>query len=175
MTNGILKAFRAAQIELAKEIVAINTRFVQGVREELALQSVKQRVAELPAEISKQKKHIKQLSLALDDCETARAQEEAILASIIASEANPTTGKALFTNKEARDAELIIRKGNSPEYKAASAAYKTAELALANAQIDLEQLQNEFKALSINSRTIAKEMALIGIGAEDEEDEHECY
>jgi acetolactate synthase small subunit len=127
-----------------------------------------------PGQIKLQKEKVSQVRQVLAEAEQNRAQEEAILVSLIASETNGG-GKPVYSNKEARDAELITRKRNSPAYKEAEVAAKEAEQNLNSAIYELERLQDEFKALRITARITCKELALIGLDDEEEDEINDCY
>lgn len=92
------------------------------------------------------------LAQVVKDKKAELMQEEAILASMIASELDPKTGKAAFSNQAARDAELIIRKKNSPQYMEAEKELQEAEPELNNAQFKLEELQDSFRSYRLLAR-----------------------
>ena len=154
--KGMLKQ---AVKQAAKEIIQVN---------------LKENLFAIPGLIATQKKVVANLRDVVADAALARDQEEAILMSLIAGEINPQNGKPLYSNKEARDAELITRKKSTPAYLAAESAYKEAEKNLNNAIIELEQLQDEFKALRIIARITCKELALLGLD-DEEEDDNDLY
>lgn len=131
-------------------------------------------ISDLPQKIRIQEDIVSINKRAYDDALEIRAQEEAILMSLIASEINSTTGKQVFTNKEARDAELIQRKKTSPQYLQADEKVKEAEGGYLSTQADLRKLQDDFKAKRIIARIACKELAALGLD-DEEEDDNELY
>lgn len=98
-------------------------------------------------------------------------EAEALLVSAIAAEVNPSTGKAVFSNAEARAAELVNRKRQNVEYLAADQAAKDAEMRLNTEQFKLEQLQDQFKAYRYVVDLTARELALLAAGIADDQEE----
>ena len=99
----------------------------------------------------------------MKEAQTALQELEAEMVAAIAAEVNPNTGKAAFSNAEARAAELTRRKANNLSYRSAALAVKSAEEEVSAAQFDLERLQDEFRAYRYVVDLTARELALLAV------------
>ncbi|MDD3024391.1 MAG: hypothetical protein PHE26_10895 [Syntrophomonadaceae bacterium] len=151
LTTELLEAIKQANIEAAKSIAQTN-----------GLPRIKEQLTSLPGYIREQKYKVAELTQVAKDKKVELMQEEAILASMIAGELDPKTGKAAFSNQAARDAELIIRKKNSPQCMEAEKELQEAETELNNAQFKLEELQDSFRSYRLLARIACTELAIFG-------------
>jgi hypothetical protein len=149
--NKLLNQVKQEMLEAAKSIAQAS-----------GLNNIKEQLASLPGSIREQKNLVANLAQVVKDKKAELMQEEAILASMIASELDPKTGKAAFSNQAARDAELIIRKKNSPQYMEAEKELQEAETELNNAQFKLEELQDSFRSYRLLARITCTELAIFG-------------
>ena len=174
MSVNMKKLLGQVNFEIAEMIINEQTKFIQGIKESLELGHLKAQLREIPFRLMSQKKIVSQFRQVLEEAQCTLDQEEAILVSLIASEINLTNGKQVYSNKEARDAELIVRKKNSPTCQAAEANVKAAEQNLNEAQFDLERIQDEFRSLRITAQITCQELALLGLEKE-EDNNNELY
>jgi hypothetical protein len=128
---------------------------------------IRTKLQSLPSLIKVQKTLILDRKVDYTDALDAMNQEEAILVSLIASETNPQ-GKALYSNKEARDAELITRKKATPTYLDAKAKLDKASENLNLSQFELEKLTDELKTTIYLAKMAITELVTLG-GVENEE------
>lgn len=157
-----------------KDVVKLAVRkAAKDISKDLDLQRIKSRLEELPGEIYHQKSRVNNCRQLLIGTASIKNLEESILISMIACEVGDN-GKPKHSNKEARDAELFQRKITSPPYRDAEEKYKKEEQDLSNAQVQLEQLQDEFRSLRMVAKISCKELALLGL-EDDEEDEVDVY
>ncbi len=96
---------------------------------------------------------------------------EAEMATDIAVEMDPNTGKPKFTNDKTRQAELLRRKGTDPVAQEAMTAMKKAEYLMNELQDELEALQDKFRSYRYVVRLTAEELALMASEHEIEEPE----
>lgn len=144
------------------------------VYQEMGADEIEQKLKDIPRQIAQQKQVVKIKRDEFADIQDDKNKEEALLASMIASELNQLN-KPKYSNAEARNAELFIRKQNSPEYIQAEAKFKKAEKELSDAVYKLEQLQDEFKSLRMVARIVCKKLALFGLKDDEEDDDRELY
>lgn len=164
LKNQLIQAIKESMHEAARSV--INAAHLTNIKEQLST---------LPGQIREQKQKVSELSRTAKDAQIVLGQEEAILASSIAAEIDPKTGKAKYSNQAARDAELEIRKKGSTAIAEAEQKYKAAEAALNEAQFKLEELQDQFRAVRILARIACTEMALLGGENIEEADEDYVY
>ena len=122
---------------------------------------MKQRLFDFPGEIRAKKAELETARQILKDAQTQVKELEAEMIALIAAEVSPNTGKAAFSNAEARAAELIRRKANNLTYRSAALAVKSAEEEVNAAQFDLERLYDEFRAYRYVVDLTARELALL--------------
>lgn len=145
-------------------------RAVEAILAEYETKTLKAKLLEFPALIKQQKQKVRAASQALKDAEQAKAEAEANLVVAISSEVNPNTGKPMYSNAEARNAELTNRRKTDPAYQASLRAAREAEWAANEAQSELEQLLDQFKAYRYVADLAARELALLAAGiAEDQQ------
>ena len=124
---------------------------------------MKQRLLDFPGLIREQKERLETARRALKEAQATANELEAEMIALIAAEVNPNTGKALYSNAEARAAELIRRKANNLTYRSAALAVKSAEEEVNAAQFDLERLYDEFRAYRYVVDLTARELALLAV------------
>ncbi len=124
---------------------------------------MKQRLLDFPGLIREQKERLETARRALKEAQATANELEAEMIALIAAEVNPNTGKAAFSNAEARAAELIRRKANNLTYRSAALAVKSAEEEVNAAQFDLERLYDEFRAYRYVVDLTARELALLAV------------
>lgn len=122
---------------------------------------LKDKLLEFPQALHYAKQELYEARKVLTDAQTARAEAEAMLQVMIAAETNPNTGKAAYSNAEARAAELTTRKKNDVEYQGSDLAVRSAEGIVNNLQFNLERLQDEFRAYRYVVDLTARELALM--------------
>jgi malonyl CoA-acyl carrier protein transacylase len=114
------------------------------VSENLGVQRLIDNVTSYPAKIREQQAVVSGCRRALDDAKAEVEQAKAILFAMVASETE--NGKARYSNKEAREAEVAVRMNRDSMYIEARNHYRSAEEDYNAAQFDLQGLDNEFKA-----------------------------
>lgn len=163
LLDQVKKTVRFAMMEAAKDIIKSTN-----------LNKIKERLFSLPADIRNQKLRITDVSQVAAERRLALLQEEAIISAVIATDIDPKTGKAIFSNQAARDAELTIRKKSSPIIAEMTQQHREAEAELAEQSHELEKLQDEFRAARILARIACTELALLG-GEKLEEEDSDVY
>jgi hypothetical protein len=96
--------------------------------------------------------------------EEARGEMELakqIVVAMVAEEKDSYTGKAQFSNAEARNAEVTRRLAGDDAYLAAKKAFQGAEDDVSAAQFELTRLHNEFSAAKVIGQMLAEKMGLL--------------
>lgn len=124
---------------------------------------MKEKLFNFPGEIRAKKAELETARRILKEAQTALQELEAEMVAAIAAEVNPNTGKAAFSNTEARGAELIRRKATNKNYAAAYDAVRRAEEDVNALQFDLERLYDEFRAYRYVVDLTARELALLAV------------
>lgn len=137
------------------------TKSIPELLHEYETRLLKDKLLEFPMLIRRKKDELSQARRQLQQAYNFRNEEEALLKSIIAAEMNPDTGKPVYSNAEARAAELVNRKKTSAAYQDAEKAYGDAEAQVNSLQFDLERLQDEFRAYRYVVDLTARELALM--------------
>ncbi len=83
---------------------------------------------------------------------------ESDIAMEIASETNPSNGKAAFSNAEARAAELVKRKSTNEDYQFTAKQVRAAQFNLEDAQDELARVQDEYRVDRIRASSTSSEM-----------------
>jgi hypothetical protein len=122
---------------------------------------MKEKLFNFPGEIRAKKAELETARRILKEAQVQLQELEAEMVAAIAAEVNPNTGKAAFSNAEARGAELIRRKAESKDYAAAYGAVRRAEEDVNALQFDLERLYDEFRAYRYVVDLTARELALL--------------
>lgn len=91
------------------------------------------------------------------EAEQARQLIEADIATDIAAELDPNSGKAKYSNEKTRAAELLRRKAESQEYR-------EAEQLAREAKMNLEAAQDELDEMVLKNRNY--QVVLVAISAE---------
>jgi hypothetical protein len=123
-----------------------------------------------PERIANQKSIVRNAKRTFDNADLDRAQRENELLAIITSETESATGKAKYSNKESRDAELKKRCRIDAEYKAATQKSQEAENAWQQEVDKLEQLQDKYKSMRYRAKLAGDELEFWA-GEETEEEE----
>jgi len=134
---------------------------------------MKQRLLDFPGLIREQKEKLEAARRALKEAQATMNEIEAEMIALIAAEKDPNSGKAAFSNAEARGAELIRRKAESKDYAAAYGAVRRAEEDVNALQFDLERLYDEFRAYRYVVDLTARELALLAVDNHGESREME--
>ena len=124
---------------------------------------MKQRLLDFPGLIRAQKEKCETARRALKEAQATMNEIEAEMIALIAAEKDPNSGKAVFSNAEARAAELTRRKANDLSYRSAALAVRAAEEEVNAAQFDLERLYDEFRAYRYVVDLTARELALLAV------------
>lgn len=122
---------------------------------------LKDKLLEFPGKIRHKKEELAEARRALTEAQNSRNEEEAILKTMIAAEIDRDTRKPVYSNAEARAAELINRKKIGTAYQDAERVAHDAEAAVNSLQFDLERLQDEFRAYRYVVDLTARELALM--------------
>ena len=129
---------------------------------------MKEKLFNFPGEIRAKKAELETARRILKEAQTTLQELEAEMVAAIAAEVNPNTGKAAFSNAEARGAELIGRKAMDKGYAAAYGSVRHAEEDVNAAQFDLERLYDEFRAYRCVVDLTARELALLAVDSHSE-------
>ena len=130
------------------------------ILEDLGTDLFKEKLLALPGKIDAQKTKIREFREAYAEAEQARALKEAEIMTDIIAEVNFNTGKPVFPNETARNAERLRRMATDEEYQQVARAAKKAEMALNQAQDELQGLYDEFKAVQYVAQIVSYEVAL---------------
>lgn len=133
---------------------------------------LKTKLRQAPEIIKEQKKTIRELRERFKTAEVDRSIAEANIVTDISAEVNPATGKAMFSNVEARNAELAKRKNNDSVYLAAAREAREAGYRLEESQDELEKLQDDYKSYRYITKLTTAELELFATSeGEAEEDD----
>jgi hypothetical protein len=133
---------------------------VREILEDLNTERQKVQLLDFPDQIYRQKEKIRSLRQVFKDADSERALREADIASEIASETNPDTGKPVYSNAAARDDERLKRLARDPEYQQLLKKVREASMAVESAQDELERIENKFKASRYVTALITEEISL---------------
>ena len=121
------------------------------------LHGLRSKLIEFPEQIGEQQKVINEATKTLTETRMNLKEVEAGLMIEISDEVNDKTGKAKYSNAEARNAELQVRRRHTPEYQ----AYKNAEMDLTSAQTELTILTQKYEAYKLVTESTITELNLI--------------
>jgi hypothetical protein len=121
---------------------------------------IKLKLLEFPQLIFNQRSKVRNARDKYQEAEADRAMREAELISIIASETHPITNKAMYSNAESRQAELLKRKSVDADYLDVARTAKQASEILAQCQDELDRLFDEYKSWGFVSELVANEVNL---------------
>lgn len=145
------------------EIFAAQIRSAAAaINDQLGVDSIREKLTNLPMQINGHQAAVFAAKGAVADAEQMVLAAKAELQAAIALETNPATLKPMFSNAEAREAELIRRQVADPGYKAAMARLRKAQEVYSQAQSAVEQLQNEFAAVKAVAHLVAGQLQLLG-------------
>lgn len=130
---------------------------------------LKSKLRSFPSVVKEQKAKVRQLRERYNEAEQVRAMIEADLMTDISAEVNHDTGKPMFSNDKARQAELMKRKGIDDDYHCAAKDVKEAEYVLNEAQDELDKLVDEFKSYRYIVSLTTQELALMASEEREEE------
>jgi len=118
-------------------------------------------------QINSYRSQLRNLHKEIKDKEAEIKSLENNMLLIITNETDPNTGKAVFSNEKARQAELANRKKTDPEYITLENQVRELrnqadelENQIAVAEADLEKLQNVFSAVLKQTSLACREMDL---------------
>ncbi len=127
----------------------------------LDLWGLKKRLNELPTQIAAAKAAAANARQQFDQAKQTVESVKANIMAEIAAEINPNSGKAAFSNAEARAAELTKRISTDAEFIAAQAAKDQAEKEMVQAQIEAERLQDQFSGTRMVAELTAAELKFL--------------
>jgi|GEM_PF-2794684 len=130
---------------------------------------LKDKLLEFPGKIKQQKAALRDARASYAEAAQEVALIEAEIATNIAVETDPNTGKPKFTNDKTRQAELLRRKGANSVARSAAIAMREAERLMNELQDELEALQDKFRSYRYVVRLTAEELALMASEHEPEE------
>ena len=142
---------------------------IPAILADLETDLLKRRLYDFPEQIKEQKKVIRELRNMFKDAERELKMAEADLATDIAAEKDPNTDKLVYSNKEAREAELERRKAKCPNCQDAAKAAREAGYKLEEAQDELDKLQDQYKSYRYVVRLVTQELALFALDEEQED------
>lgn len=141
---------------------------IEAVHEQLAVrvkdanvEAIIARLSQLPIEIRRHKDAVAAANRAVEESQADVDRAEAVLVARIANDMNPQSGKPVFSNAEARQAELTQRRAKDEDYQIAFRALVDASEAKNTASFELEKLQDEFRSLGSVSRLVAAELSVL--------------
>jgi len=132
----------------------------QQLIDNMGIDRFQERILDYPKWIREQQDQMTALSQQMKAAKSNLVAAEGLLLAEITAEIVPT-GKAKYSNKEAREAELARRKQFDPECLAALKQYNEAEEAFNAAQFDLQQLQDEFRAYLTAGELLAAKISAL--------------
>lgn len=146
-----------------EEAKPLKTSFelAQEIDEVLGIDRLTQKLNGLPAEIRIQKDAVQNAREMLTDAENDLKLAESVLTAQIASAIDPRTNKAVFSNDQARKAELAKLEATDPDYQGAFSRYREAQTAVNAAQFDLDRLMDEFVAARSVATLVASKLGLM--------------
>lgn len=149
---------------LSQEVKPLRSRDVSPaaqIEEALGVEEIAKKLLCYPEQIRRQQEKVQAAKEAVERAKEELQLVESMLFSQINTEKDPRSGKAMYSNQQAREAELARRKAADPEYQAAGRALHEAEAALAAAQFDQDRLYNEFSAYKIVANMTSNRLGLM--------------
>lgn len=143
---------------------------VESLLAELETKVLKARLLVYPEIIQAHKAGLREARETYNEAAARVAMLEAELATDIATETDPNTGKPKFSNDKTRQNELLRRRGTSPEYTEAAQEAREAERRMNELQDELEGLQDKFKSYRYITRLTAEELALLATEETEQEE-----
>lgn len=153
-------------------IPALNYRAANQILTAYNTENLRHSLAQYPKRIFAARQQVNQARKALKTAELERDALEAEMILLVSVETDER-GKAKYTNVQMRDAELLRRKANTPEYMTAAEFVADAEMTWQAAQDTLQMLLDEYQSARIVARLIAGELGVIsGLADTDDDDTH---
>lgn len=116
---------------------------------------------DLPRRITQLKEIVRTKREEYLEAEQQRQLVEADIATDIAAELDPNTGKAKYSNEKTRAAELLRRKAESQEYREAQQLAMEAKMSLEATQDELDELVLRNRNYQVVLMAIAAELNLL--------------
>lgn len=110
------------------------------------IERVKRSLDVLPGQLAEARRAVSDRRKDVDAAKSNVDDREAEALILVTGETNEA-GKPLFTNKEAREAEVRKRLRDDEKYRQSRASLEVAETAKFNAELHLNQLQDEERSL----------------------------
>ena len=145
------------QIQIRDQLTAAIRDAALQVSENLGVQRLIDSITSYPAKIREQQVVVAKYRRAMEDAKAGAEQAKAIIVAMVATETSGD-GKAKYSNKETREAEVAVRMGRDPLYLNAHNHHQSTEEDYNAAQFDLQCLDNEFRAHSKAADLIAAQI-----------------
>lgn len=148
--------------------MTISRKFARELVGEVA--SVKEKLLTFPEQIKEKKEEVRELASATTEIEQELKLIEADLMAGVQEMINPKTGKAAYSNKEARESELTKRKLMDDDYLGAADDMKKAGYKLEVAKDELDAMRDDLSTTRMLARLNIAELNLWASVDDSEED-----
>ncbi len=146
------------------------SRSIPALLAEYETKLIKDRLLKYPSQIWGQKIAVRRRRKEYKDIKQEIKLIETQIMAAITAEKNPATNKPVFSNAEARQAELERRKSNIEHYNDIAEKLNKAEFNMTEEQEELELLIDEYKAHLCVGQIVAGEVNLYTLVKEDPAD-----
>ena len=133
---------------------------VEQMIEQMGVNNIIAKLQSLPGQIEHQEAILKDTRDKADEAKGEMELAKQIVVAMVAEE-REINGKAMYSNAEARNAEVTRRLASDEEYLEAKKEFQGAEDNVSSAQFELTRLHNEFGAAKVIGQMLADKMRLL--------------
>lgn len=152
--------FLATKEFLTDEIKKVIRDAKAAIMAEMGIDNCIIKLRSLPVQIKQQETALADARRGLDEARGSLDLAKQIVIAMVAEERD-INGKVMYSNAEARNAEVIRRLAVDDDFLAAKEAFKAAEDGVNQAQFELSRLQNDFGATKIVAQLLAARLNLL--------------
>ncbi len=147
---------------------AANAESIREIEHKFNMHNLIQTVSVLPSamtatrnQIMEKRQTMRTVRQSLSDADLTVKEEEAALLADIIAEINPGTGKPMFSNDKARQAELMVRKKADPNYLSALSIYNAAKQQADFLEDDIYTLESKLKGAEAEFQGVCKVLGAV--------------
>lgn len=159
---------REVQAAVAEAREAANMEAAREIERKFNLDNLIETIKSLPREITGIREQIAEKRQAqrtvrqsMADAELAVKEAEASLLADITAETNPATGKPMYSNDKARQAELMARKKTDPDYLAAVANHNSVKEQVNTLEDEIFSLDTKLKEIEAEFQGACKVLGAV--------------
>jgi hypothetical protein len=144
-----------------KTIEALRDLFRTGAQIRVQLASLADQLPDGPIKIRNARTSVADAKMVAGNAKIFMENREAEIQSEVAGDKDSLTGKALFSNESARNAEVNKRLALDDVYKTLRKQYEQAERHARDLSLEVERLEDERRALELQIGAISKSADLV--------------